>query len=68
MAAYDGRDVTTIDFDDCLRTTERAVLLVLHDRQLWLPRSVIQGEQPEQDGGVGTVDVRNWFLEKEGLI
>ncbi len=54
---------------DVIKTTEKAVLVFEEDneRELWIPRSVIEdGESVEEDEDLD-LNVESWFCEKEGL-
>lgn len=52
----------------CVAETAKAIRVDLGDRQLWVPKSQL-GEENEVDGVgvVGTLVVRRWFAEKEGI-
>lgn len=52
-------------------TTADAVLLDLGDGEcpVWIPRSVIEDGDAIQDGdGPDDLEVKTWFLKKEGLL
>ena len=60
-----------VDFDNCEFNTERASLLVIDDRKIWVPHSVMEVEPDAadpQDPEPGTVGIARWFAEKEGLV
>lgn len=55
-------------FDDVMRETESAVLLDLgEDDDKWIPKSVIEGDIPEERGGPGSVMIAEWYALKYGL-
>jgi len=57
---------TTIEAE-IIRATDRAVLIVYEDAEVWVPRSVcLEGDSLS----VGDTDliVADWWLEKEGLL
>lgn len=51
--------------------TDRAVLVKDGDRKVWIPRSQIKGDEDfdlVEEGAAITLDVSEWFANKEGLI
>lgn len=59
-----------LSFQDVLATTDGAVLLDVDGQEVWVPRSLIDGEgdELERRQGPGEIEVQKWFLEREGLI
>ena len=59
----------------CINETDRAILVELcsdGSREVWVPKSVIDDDSEVFDStpsgrGPGTLVVRSWFAEKEGL-
>jgi len=60
-------DYADIDIDGVKHTTATAVLLIIEDKDCWVPLSVIH---PDDDDlrTLKTVRVALWFAEKEGLV
>lgn len=51
-----------------LRSTGGAVLLRLEDeREVWIPRSLIDGDSDVANGEDVEFEVPSWFARKEGL-
>ena len=48
------------------RYTDKAVLLVIHGRELWLPLSAIEDNPPAVGQG-GVIGVAEWLAEQEDL-
>jgi len=52
-----------IHYDKKIVETEQAVLIAIDTENQWIPFSVI-----EEDFDDGSMEVKQWFAEKEGLI
>lgn len=66
-----SRDVelVEIDFDHVEASTRDAILFVIDDREVWVPRSlIVDGESIYDDEEDGSFEVPEWWAEKEGLI
>lgn len=61
-------DSYPLDYDEVIHETDKAVLFLIDDQEVWIPRSLIDGDPPEPLSGPGCVDVASWWLEKEGLV
>lgn len=62
----------TESFDRCVGVHETAAALLVqfpNGRECWVPKSVItdDSEVYEKKDGSGTLIVKRWFAEKEGL-
>jgi len=65
-------------FAECIKETEKAVLVKLDDpnypdlreEELWIPKSVIDDDSEVygEDENSGTLIIKYWFAEKEGLV
>jgi hypothetical protein len=73
-----GKEGVTIGDGECVRATERAVLVELHGprdvfgghsvRQVWIPKSVLHDDSEVfEDGGTGAVIVHRWWADQEGF-
>lgn len=50
------------------RTTEKAVLCGIGEREVWIPRSILgPGTDVQRVGDDGTIVVPHWFAEQEDL-
>ena len=57
-----------LDFDRIEKETEKALLVEFGDRQVWIPLSQVADPDDYSEGDQnGTISVREWFAEKEGL-
>ena len=59
-----GDSYVVIDFDSWERETDAAELYVIGGKEKWIPKSVLG----EVDFEENTIEVREWFAKKEGLI
>ena len=51
-----------------IKTTQKAVLFELEGEAIWVPKSVIHGEDYLTTCGEETdIGVKTWFLDKEGF-
>jgi len=65
-------------FAECIKETEKAVLVKLDDpnypdlreEELWIPKSVIDDDSEVygEDENSRTLIIKYWFAEKEGLV
>lgn len=68
-----NRDFTTLSYDDVKHHTEKAVLFVVGDDDVWVPKSVIDVDYDDEawdalkGQGSGEIDIAEWFAKKEGL-
>jgi CMP-2-keto-3-deoxyoctulosonic acid synthetase len=55
---------------EVLRETDKAILVNIEGEETWIPKSVIldQSEVYSEKNGNGTLIVKYWWAEKEGLI
>lgn len=63
-------DDETFEVDDCeaIHETEKAVLIKLDDEEWWVPRSVIcEDSEVANSGDEGTLTIKRWWAEKQGL-
>lgn len=55
--------------DAVLKETDAALLVGIDDRELWIPKSVLESHDDlDEDTGETTIYVAEWFANKEGLI
>jgi hypothetical protein len=60
-----------VDFPDsqCLKETERAILVTRGKGYLWIPKSVIHDDsEVYEDGHEGTLIVQTWWAEEKNLL
>lgn len=60
----------SIDDVKVINETDKAILVDLGDRKLWVPKSAILDESDVwslKNPGPGALVVAQWFAEKEGL-
>lgn len=59
----------TIWFDvvDTGRSTEKAMLLEIEGKELWIPRSQLRARKKDKDGQVVRAELTRWFATKTGL-
>ena len=61
-------DEVTVTAERVIRKTDKAILVQLEDRQLWIPQSQISDNSEVYDvGHTGDLILSPWFAEKEGL-
>ena len=68
MASSTDQDYVEIDFDYCLAETTKAVRLAIRDNEVWVPKSLINGDPPDVDDENGVVEVPEWWAMQEELI
>ena len=61
---------TEIGEGKCIRATDRAILVKLETgEEKWIPKAnVHDNSEVYEEGGEGTVVVKTWWAEKEGLV
>lgn len=64
---YDNDDYVEV-CGEVQAVTNKAVLLAMGTGECWIPKSVIEEpEELDQIGIMATVNVKEWFVEKEGI-
>ena len=61
----------TIEIDDVTveAETDLAVLCIIDDKQVWIPKSVVhEDSEVQSEGDTGTITIMRWFAEKEGFV
>ena len=61
----------TVEIDDVTVEAETglALLCIIDDKQIWIPKSVVhEDSEVSGEGDTGTIIVMRWFVEKQGLI
>ena len=63
-----SKDAPPVEIAGALcHNTDKAILLSDGEKDIWVPKSQITGQNLNQDGH-GTIMVKEWFAKKEGLI
>ncbi len=60
---------STVSFDaKCIRETPKAILVVIEDDEVWVPKSVVHDDsEVYEEGHEGTLVLHEWWARKEGL-
>jgi len=62
-------DFVRVTFDNVEATSERAICITIDGVQHWVPRSQIEEpDELEPSFGPGDCMVKEWFVDKEGLV
>jgi len=61
----EGKEFETLDVDEFKHQTTKAWLVVIDGDDVWVPKSISIYE-PEDDPT--SIQIQQWFCEKEGLI
>lgn len=57
-----------VEYDDILRATEKAVLLLIDNEEVWMPNSQLDADYSERVGqGEGHMYVTEWIAGEKGL-
>jgi hypothetical protein len=59
-------DFINVAISEVLTKTDKAIRVVIGDREIWMPISVIDGYEPAVGEGT-TIPVAKWFVEREDL-
>lgn len=55
-------------FDKVVKETEKAILVNIEGRDIWVPKSqILENSEVTEAGDDGTIVLSTWFCEKEGL-
>lgn len=60
-------DYTEIEDATLIKSTERAGLYRIEDRDVWIPWSLVDEGSVDKDGQTGTIYVAEWFVEREQI-
>ncbi len=55
-------DTEQVHYKKQVAETDKAILFLIEDDEVWIPKSVI-----EDDDCMGTIEVATWFCDREGL-
>jgi len=57
-----------VEYDDILRATEKAVLVLIDDDEIWLPNSQLDADYSDSVGkGSGHMFVTEWIAQEKEL-
>lgn len=62
--------VGTVSIGDvnCIMESVKAIQVIIYGERKWIPKSVIHDDsEVYKDGDSGTLVLKEWFAEKEGL-
>lgn len=64
-----GNEAHTMGEGKCTRDTEKALLVKIDDKDLWIPKSCVHDDSEVYEvGHEGTVVVKRWWAEKNGHV
>jgi len=66
MRAKDG--LAEIDCKVVLKTAKAYLLDIGNDREVWVPKSMIEDYCEESIGTISSIFVPEWYATKEGLV
>jgi len=61
----------TVEFEDthCIKDTDDAILVVVDDRQVWIPQSQVDDDsEVYEKGHSGTLVISEWIAIQKGLV
>ena len=61
----------TVEFEDCecVKETEKAILVCIEGDDYWIPKSQVDDDsEVYEDDTNGTLVITEWFASKEGLF
>jgi len=61
-------EVFEVDVEVVKAATERALLCVIEDEEVWIPRSQIVEGDIEEKGDTGSVVITAWLAEQRGWL
>lgn len=62
-----GDEPHTMGDGKCTRATEKALLVLIGDKETWVPQSVVHDDSEiYKVGDEGTLVVKRWWAEKNG--
>lgn len=62
-------DTVTIQVEEVIRETDLALLFLIDDDEVWMPKSVItDGDEIEVGACEIEIEVAEWFAKQEGLV
>lgn len=69
MTIKKGQKTVEIDIDGIKIKTEKAILVIIDDEEIWLPKSQIEyDEDVHNPDGTNVITVTEWIAEQKGLI
>ena len=61
----------TVSFDgvECIKETDAALLCVIDDDEVWIPKSQIHDDSEVcEEGSSGTLVITEWIAREKGLV
>lgn len=53
----------------CIRATDRAVLVRIGDKEIWIPQSVVHDDSEVfKEGDEGKIVTKQWWAERNGHV
>jgi len=64
------RPMVEIDDVEVIKETSDALLCIINDEEVWIPKSQIDSEESQilSDGDTGTLVITEWLATEKGLI
>jgi hypothetical protein len=64
-----GGGRVTLEVTEVLRETDKALLVLVEEMEVWIPKSIIDDDSEcySKKSGPGDLIVPEWFAEREGL-
>ena len=62
------QNMIEVDIDGIKIETEKAILAIIDDEEIWLPKSQIEYDTDLELDQVKVVEVTEWIAEQKGLI
>lgn len=57
-----------VEYDDIIKATDKAVLVLIDDEEIWMPSSQIDADYSKNVGlGAGSMYVTEWIANEKGL-
>jgi len=64
----DEENFVEIDGVKVVIETEKAILCLIHDEEVWVPKSqIMEHSQVQGEGDEGFLSITKWFSEETGL-
>lgn len=68
MSWNDRGESVDVEVEEVVKTTAKAILVLVEGEEYWIPRSQIEGDfATAKEGDSGTMIIPQWLADQEGL-
>lgn len=63
-----SKELVEVTYDSIKRETDKAILFVIGDEEVWIPTSQIDGDSGDLENEGGTIEIPEWLATEKELV